>query len=98
MPVGPFRLSLSTDFKSQVHLLSAEARKNGELSEFVATLEFVNRVLKADPDGWGDPLFHYHGLRIQMHQGIRNGFWFYYGVHLDQPVVFLERIRRIVES
>ncbi len=42
-------------------------------------------------------MFTYHKARLLTCQRIKNDYHFTYSVHLDQPIVFLQQIRRVVE-
>lgn len=71
------------------------AARNGVRDWYAAALRHINRQLTHRPTEWGDPLFTYRGLRLQMFQGVHEQFVVVYGVHTDRPVVFVRNVMRM---
>ena len=48
--------------------------------------------LTQEPREWGDPIRHYHGLKLMQYRGQHWNFQCMYSVHDRVPIVFLNQI------
>ncbi len=69
------------------------AEHAGLRQEYADALRVVQDRLAQDPLTWGDPLYRAHHLALTIYRGLH---WFLivdYGVHDDEPLVFIKQYR-----
>lgn len=62
------------------------------VTSFHADLTRVRDRLRADPVGWGDPLYDYHQLGLTQYRGLSPFLCVYYSVLADQQAVIIQRV------
>lgn len=75
----------------QFRRLHEEARKKGWGLQVLLAGQEVHEALRSDPVGFGDPIFHFRELHLQILTRCRSPIFLEYGVHETQPVVFVRR-------
>lgn len=94
----PYTIAPTTDVLNQMKAWAAEATRLGLREWYAAALRFINDRLTHHPAEWGDPLFTYRHLELQMFQGNHEQFLVIYGVHAGRRIVYLRAITRLTEE
>lgn len=59
---------------------------------FETAAEIIDRALREDPRGFGDPCYSYPALQLQVYMRAVQPLIVYYGVHTTDPIVFVHAI------
>jgi hypothetical protein len=66
-PTGPFRLSKPRLILERLHFLSDVAASNRRLDRFLELVAAMERGLTTVPEDWGDPMFRYQQLGLDVY-------------------------------
>lgn len=88
-----YTVDMSMAVYSQGQTLHYEAAQQGRGMEFIHAYEEAIRHLKIDPLEFGEPLYHLQKLNLQIRHGAISPLVVTYGVHLEQPLVFIQGFR-----
>jgi hypothetical protein len=75
--------------------LAAQAKEMGIGLQFVAALKTIDRFLHANPRDFGDPTHQLRKGRLDMYTRVFPPLIVYYGVHKDNPLVFVKEFKLV---
>lgn len=85
----PYTVSVPQFLRERFRPWLELARRLGMSASYVADLKLLDRQLLYSPATWGDPLWDLPNARLQIRRGMTDHLIVIYGVHFDQPLVFV---------
>src|SRR3954464_15583578 len=82
-----FKIVYSAVVKAKIKELHFKAIARGDVQAFPAALVAIDQDLRTRSRTFGEPLYNLHNLQIRM--GARRPVVVYWGVHDEEPVVFV---------
>jgi hypothetical protein len=93
-----YKVTAPGPVKESLHDLMQKALQRGMYDAVVAAAKTIAQRLQADPLAFGDPTFRMSALKLLMHTVIVPPLVVTYGVHEEQPHVFIREIKPLSRS
>ncbi len=72
--------------------LHQRAARRGEGQQFLAALRTIHHRLQAEPQVFGEPLFHLPALKLLIYQVIVAPLVVHYALHQERPLVIVRSV------
>jgi hypothetical protein len=96
-PAGPFRLSYSQQIADRLELLSDLAAANRRLQQYVDVVNTMRRWLCDAPVEWGDPIFRYQHLGLDVYHRAFEMIAVTYAVDPVRRIVYIQDIQPMTD-
>jgi hypothetical protein len=90
---GPYRLSNSQMISERLRLLSDIAASNRLLDRYLDLVSAMERGLTAAPEDWGDPVFRYQNLGLDVYRRALEMIVVTYTVDPIRRIVYIQDIQ-----
>jgi hypothetical protein len=84
-----YEVSMSGETRAEVKRLHRAAVQAGTGQEFISAFKQILERLEKDPLIFGEPLYHLSALKLAVRKGAIAPLVVVYGVHDEQPQVFI---------
>ena len=87
-----YRVSAAGPAGDQLLAIITEATARGADAAVLAAIRRVRSRLRGDPRRYGEPRYTLREMRLQVFSMVVPPLYVEYGVHEEQPVVFIRRV------
>jgi hypothetical protein len=91
-PTGPYQISYSERIAERLQLLSDVAAGNRLLQRYLELVAAMQRHLTESPEAWGDPVFRYQHLDLQVYHRSFDMFHVTYSVDPVHRIVYIQYV------
>jgi hypothetical protein len=89
---GPYQISYSERIAERLQLLSDIAAANRLLQQYLGLVAATQRHLTESPEAWGDPVFRYQHLDLQVYHRSFEMFHVTYSVDPVNRIVYIQHV------
>jgi len=86
---GPYRVGMSSETRTEVLHLHQEALEKGKGQPFLRAFRQIIERFRNDPRDFGEPLYRLPALHLQVRQAVILPLVVVFGVHEEEPLVFI---------
>ncbi len=88
-----YDVKLSNQIKETIKELHGRLAHQSKGQQFLDSLRAIYNRLRQDPTTFGEPLYRLPALKLLVYQVVVSGIVVYYGVHEEEPLVFLKGVQ-----
>jgi hypothetical protein len=92
-PSGEYQISTTGPAEATYLDIVTRAVAAGVGRPVVEAMRQIRGRLRADPRGFGEPMYHLRGMRMTVRKASIRPLYIEFGVHDEQPVVIIRRVR-----